>query len=305
MRIKNGVTNYYVYGLGLIYEEDDTTTSTTTLTYHFDYRGSTVALTDGNGNVTDRIQYSAYGMTTLRVGTNDTPFLYNGRYGVQTDPNGLLYMRARYYNPYICRFINADPSGFAGGLNFYAYVNGDPISLTDPFGLGAIGEPNAFSWMGGVNSVPGNVPNPNPMTYPFNITGTAAYPDSQVMDLSSMPTPTSAPNAPAAFLSEAPNYLQNQDLTLGSNIDPGSPLGSGMANLNASLLTSALPLPGSSSGGLVGISESEASALARQIYGIQVNGQDAVSLVEAFGSRAGSTFRGPATAASDLDIQIT
>ncbi len=47
-------------------------------------------------------------------------------------------MRARYYNPFLCRFINADPSGFSGGLNFYAYANGDPVSLIDPFGLGAM-----------------------------------------------------------------------------------------------------------------------------------------------------------------------
>ena len=67
----------------------------------------------------DRMEYGAYGMLTYRIGTNDTPFLYNGRYGVQTDPNGLLYMRARYYDPYICRFLNADPSGFGGGLNMY------------------------------------------------------------------------------------------------------------------------------------------------------------------------------------------
>ena len=42
-----------------------------------------------------------------RTGNTDTPFLFNGRYGVQTDANGLLYMRARYYNPYLCRFIDA------------------------------------------------------------------------------------------------------------------------------------------------------------------------------------------------------
>jgi len=68
-------------------------------------------------------------------GTNDTPFLFNGRYGVQTDGNGLLFMRARYYSPYLCRFINPDPSSFASGLNFYAYANGNPVSYTDPFGL--------------------------------------------------------------------------------------------------------------------------------------------------------------------------
>ncbi len=93
MRIKNGVTNYYIYGLGLLYEITETATSTSTSTYHSDYRGSTIAITDGNGNVTDRAEYSAYGLFTYRSGSTDTPFWFNGRYGVQTDPNGLLYMR--------------------------------------------------------------------------------------------------------------------------------------------------------------------------------------------------------------------
>jgi RHS repeat-associated protein len=153
MLIQNGITNYYIYGQGLLYQITETATATNTLTYHFDYRGSTIALTDKNGNVTDRIEYSAYGLTTCRGGTNDTPFLYNGRYGVMTDPNGLLYMRARYYNPYICRFINPDPSGFAGGLNWYAYADGNPISLMDPFGLGT--RESSFSWLGAWNTTAG------------------------------------------------------------------------------------------------------------------------------------------------------
>jgi RHS repeat-associated protein len=134
MRIKNGVTNYYIYGGGLLYEVTETATATNTRTYHYDYRGSTIALSADNGLVTDRIEYSAYGLTTYRTGNTDTPFLFNGRYGVQSDGNGLLYMRARYYNPYLCRFISSDPSGFNGGLNFYAYANGNPISLIDPSG---------------------------------------------------------------------------------------------------------------------------------------------------------------------------
>ena len=135
MRIQNGVTNYYIYGAGLLYQVTEQSTATNTLTYHYDYRGSTVALTDGNGNVTDRIEYSAYATMTYRSGTNDTPFLFNGRYGVMTDANGLMYMRARYYNPFISRFINPDPTGFSGGLNFYAYADGNPVSYMDPFGL--------------------------------------------------------------------------------------------------------------------------------------------------------------------------
>jgi len=140
MRIKNGVTNYYVYGGGLLYQVTETAAGTNTLTYHYDYRGSTIALSSDSGLVTDRIEYSAYGLTTYRVGTNDTPFLLYGRFGVHSDANGLLYMQARYYNPYLCRFISADPSGFSGGLNFYAYANGNPISNLDPFGLGALNE---------------------------------------------------------------------------------------------------------------------------------------------------------------------
>jgi RHS repeat-associated protein len=122
-------------------------------------------LSADNGLVTDRIEYSAYGLTTYRVGATDTPFLFNGRYGVQTDANGLLYMRARYYNPYLCRFVSADPSGLKGGLNFYAYANGNPVSLLDPFGLNAATtgdtfftwNPNEFSqiataWQNDINN---------------------------------------------------------------------------------------------------------------------------------------------------------
>jgi len=137
MRIKNGLTNYYIYGAGLLYQITETASATNTLTYHYDYRGSTIALSADNGQVTDRIEYSAYGITSYRKGSSDTPFLFNGRYGVMTDANGLLYMRARYYNPYLCRFISQDPSGFGGGLNLFAYANGNPISHVDPFGLDA------------------------------------------------------------------------------------------------------------------------------------------------------------------------
>ena len=49
MRIKNGVTNYYVYGPGLLYQVTETATATNTLTYHYDFRGSTIALTGDNG----------------------------------------------------------------------------------------------------------------------------------------------------------------------------------------------------------------------------------------------------------------
>ena len=40
-----------------------------------------------------------------------TAYLYNGQYGVATNANGLYYMRTRYYNVSIKKFINQDVSG--------------------------------------------------------------------------------------------------------------------------------------------------------------------------------------------------
>ncbi|QYY34564.1 RHS repeat-associated core domain-containing protein [Ruficoccus sp. ZRK36] len=133
MRTTPEGTTYYVYGSGLLYEVSE---AEEIKTYHFDNRGSTVAIVADDGlEITDRVEYSPYGITTKREGTTDTPFLYNGKFGVMTDDTGLLFMRSRYYNPHLRRFINPDPIGFSGGMNWYAYADGNPISNTDPFGL--------------------------------------------------------------------------------------------------------------------------------------------------------------------------
>jgi RHS repeat-associated protein len=131
----DGTRNYYVYGMGLLYESKKTGSTEQTISYHFDQIGSTIARTDNTGNVLGRAEYSPYGQLIYEVGNMNTPFLYNGKFGVQTDSNGLLNMRARYYSPYLMRFLNADPIGFNGGSNWYSFTGGDPISKNDPFGL--------------------------------------------------------------------------------------------------------------------------------------------------------------------------
>ena len=100
MKTTDGVVTKYVYGRGLIGEEINGVFKT----YHFDYRGSTVAITDINGDVTDTFEYDTYGKLINRTGNSDVIFLYNGRDGVVTDSNGLVYMRARYYSPELRRF---------------------------------------------------------------------------------------------------------------------------------------------------------------------------------------------------------
>lgn len=128
----NGEETYYVYGIGLLYEVDE---SDDTKTYHFDQVGSTIARTGDDGDVIGRAEYSPYGLVVFQSGDMDTPFQYNGQWGIQTDGNGLLNMRARYYTPHLMRFLNPDPIGFSGGQNWFVYADGDPISTFDPFGL--------------------------------------------------------------------------------------------------------------------------------------------------------------------------
>jgi len=64
------------------------------------------------------------------------PFKFVGQFGVMQEPNGFYYMRARYYDPKVGRFISEDPIGFEGGdVNLYNYASNNPLLLIDPLGL--------------------------------------------------------------------------------------------------------------------------------------------------------------------------
>jgi RHS repeat-associated protein len=87
------------------------------------------------------------------------PFKYAGQVGIQAEGNNLYYMRARYYDANLGRFISEDPIGHNGGLNLYAYVGGNPIMLVDPSGLAASESSGSFNFPDYVSvSIPTPIP---------------------------------------------------------------------------------------------------------------------------------------------------
>ncbi|MBV1928596.1 MAG: hypothetical protein KUG81_03690 [Gammaproteobacteria bacterium] len=125
------LTARYVYGPGVddpIYMER----AGNRYYYHSDPNGSVIAVTDSSGTVVERYTYDPFGeVTSASIVGN--PYLYTGRRFDTETTN--YYYRARYYDPGLGRFLQADPLGISAGLNVYAYVGNDPFNFTDPSGL--------------------------------------------------------------------------------------------------------------------------------------------------------------------------
>jgi RHS repeat-associated protein len=80
--------------------------------------------------VVERRSYEPFGGS---AGSSRTRYDFTGR---ERDAlTGLIYYRARWYDPAQGRFVSEDPAGFDGGLDKYAYVSNDPVNKTDPLGL--------------------------------------------------------------------------------------------------------------------------------------------------------------------------
>ena len=149
----NTETTYYYGAEGLAAQYNSGTGKY--YAYHYDNIGSTTLITARDGHAVERFSYGTYG-ELLKEPITKIRFLYNGSYGVATDSNGLYYMRARYYNSDIKRFINQDIKvgdiGSSQSLNRYAYCEGNPVSMVDPFGLcgedaNDQGEKSKYQWL--------------------------------------------------------------------------------------------------------------------------------------------------------------
>ena len=131
-------------------------TSTTVFYYITNLQGDVVSLLNASGDEVAAYTYDPYGRpvtikgrvgTTLQTITDPThianlnPLRYRGYY--YDNETGFYYLQSRYYDPAICRFINADgyastSQGFTG-YNMFAYCNNSPANGSDPSGCAARG----------------------------------------------------------------------------------------------------------------------------------------------------------------------
>jgi RHS repeat-associated protein len=107
--------------------------------YHFDGQGSTLALSNANGDVTDTYAYAAFGEVTTRTGSTISPFQYVGQKGYYRDAETDGYeIRRRPLLAETGRWLCADSLELAADINTYRYAYNTPSMYFDPTGNEAI-----------------------------------------------------------------------------------------------------------------------------------------------------------------------
>ncbi|TDB57276.1 RHS repeat-associated core domain-containing protein [Photorhabdus khanii] len=101
--------------------------------------GSSVLELDAKSRIISREEYYPYGGTAIWTARNQIEADYKTiRYsGKERDKTGLYYYRYRYYQPWIGRWLSADPAGTVDGLNLYQMVRNNPIRYQDESGTNA------------------------------------------------------------------------------------------------------------------------------------------------------------------------
>ena|GEM_PF-761990 len=119
----NAVISSFIYGLKLV--------QSTYGWYLYNAHGDVTSLADSNGYVIRNYDYDPFGVQLgNNAGIDNNPYRYCGEY--YDTESGYTYLRGRYYDPNIGRFINEDPA--LDGSNWYAYCENDPVNYIDPSG---------------------------------------------------------------------------------------------------------------------------------------------------------------------------
>ena len=93
-----------------------------------DTLGSVSASLTASGGLQSAQLFAPYGAVRYSTGTMPTTYGFTGQ---RSDPSGLMYYHARYYDPSVGQFASADA---VQGPNRYGYVAGNPETQTDPTG---------------------------------------------------------------------------------------------------------------------------------------------------------------------------
>ncbi|AJJ08577.1 RHS repeat domain-containing protein [Yersinia pseudotuberculosis] len=108
------------------------------LRYSFDnHLGSALIELDSDGDIISQEEYYPFGGTAVLASRNTVEAKYKTvRYsGKERDTTGLYYYGYRYYQPWLGRWLSADPAGTIDGLNLYRMVRNNPVGLMDGDGL--------------------------------------------------------------------------------------------------------------------------------------------------------------------------
>jgi len=103
--------------------------------YLSDHLGSTSLTTDSTGAKTSEMRYTAWGEIRYTWGSTPTDYTYTGQYS-NVPEFGLYYYNARWYDPGLGRFAQADDvlDNPVTGWDRYSYVQNNPLRFTDPSG---------------------------------------------------------------------------------------------------------------------------------------------------------------------------
>ncbi|WP_379138279.1 RHS repeat-associated core domain-containing protein [Paenibacillus sp. sgz500958] len=143
----NTVTADYVRGDRLLVKKDRL--SNKDYYYLYNGHGDVIQIVDKSGAIVNFYAYDEWGNITSQVEGTQNSFKYAGE--IYDEETGLYYLRARYYDPSVGRFLNEDT--YEGQidnpltLNLYTYAHNNPLMFIDPSGNKVVFSENQYDYL--------------------------------------------------------------------------------------------------------------------------------------------------------------